>query len=448
MKENHDKPQTPSGPYDVDQLNRELAERLQSDEDIPERERKHRHHHSSHHHHHSHSSSHSGNHSSSHSSSHSDSHGSSHSSSHGGSRKTRKGNHISEKRMSNKRKSDARWKKASRVLTVCVCLLLALTISASAVFFYMRHKGNRNLSDNKSDLDIRLPKGAEKDGDIIIYKGHKYKYNDNIITILMLGLDTPLSETGDDKIGGGNGQADTLVMAVLNKNTNHLSFVNISREAMVDVKEYNVDFKYLGLKRMQICLSYAFGNGRDTSCLNTIDAVSRLMFGMPIHGYMAMDYDGISVLNDAVGGVTVEVLEDLTDKDPALKKGEQVTLQGNQAQTYVRSRHTEELESNELRMERQKQYMNTFSRQVIAMSRKNLMLPFSLVSKVSDHVTTDVTPSSIVYLSSLVVRNGITGGEIKTVPGKVVDGGKYAEFIPNNKKLFKLILNTFYEQVE
>ena len=411
MKENHDKPQTPSEPYDVDELNRELAERLQSDEDIPEREKRHRHHHR-----HSHGS--------------------------------QSSNHTPEKRMSNKKKNDSGWKMVSRVLTVFVCILVLATISASAVFFYMRHKGGRNLSDNKSDLEIRLPKGAEQDGDIITYKGHKYKYNDNIITILMLGLDTPLSETGDDKIGGGNGQADTLVLAVLNKNTNHLSFVNISREAMVDVKEYNVDFKYLGLKRMQICLSYAFGNGRDTSALNTIDAVSRLMFGMPIHGYMAMDYDGISVLNDAVGGVTVEVLEDLTDKDPALKKGEQVTLQGNQAQTYVRSRHTEELESNELRMERQKQYMNTFSRQVIAMSRKNLMLPFSLVSKASDHIITDVTPSSVVYLSSLVVRSGIIGGDIRTVPGKVVDGGKYAEFIPDNKALFKLILNTFYEQVE
>ena len=43
----------------------------------------------------------------------------------------------------------------------------------------------------------------------------------------------------------------------------------------------------------------------------TVDAVSHLMYDLPIHGYVAVKLDAIEKLNDAVGGVTVTLPEDI-----------------------------------------------------------------------------------------------------------------------------------------
>ncbi len=67
--------------------------------------------------------------------------------------------------------------------------------------------------------------------------------------------------------------------------------------------------------------------------------------------------DAVPIINDAVGGVTVTVLDDMTSADPALEKGAEVTLQGKQALTYVRTRRGLDDSTNLHRMERQRQYM-------------------------------------------------------------------------------------------
>ena len=139
---------------------------------------------------------------------------------------------------------------------------------------------------------------------------------------------------GIDNIGE-NGQADALVFVVLDSESGKVLFVNISRDSMVEVNKYNVKGQYLGTEEMQVCLSYAYGDGKEQSCMNTVESVSRLMYGMPIHAYAAIDYEGIEVLNDVFGGVTAQVLEDLTFVNPALQEGKIVTLDGQQAHSYV-----------------------------------------------------------------------------------------------------------------
>ena len=333
-----------------------------------------------------------------------------------------------------------------RVCLVLLCLIVGLGVAGIADLAYMIHKGEKQVAKNQSREKIRIPDGAKMDGDVVIYQGERYQYNKQVITILCMGVDQPISEASKDKIGQ-NGQADTLVLAVLNRKTNQLKLLNISREAMTQVRVYNKG-GYVGMRRMQICLSYAYGDGKKTSCLNTLQTVSGLMYGIPIHGYVTIDYDAVSVLNDAVGGVKVKVLEDLTAHDPALKKDAEVTLKGEQAQTYVRSRNTELLESNSMRMERQKQYMRAFIALALAQTKKNPITPVSLLSDVSPHLVTSITPAQATYLGSLAVRSHIIGGDILTVPGKVKKGDKYAEYIIDEKGLYDLLLNTFYDKLD
>lgn len=349
------------------------------------------------------------------------------------------------------RKQKAPRKKKGPLIAVLVIfgILVLLLATAVGAYFYLNKKGEAQLKKNQSISSITAPEEAtsEDDGKTIVYNGAKYKYNEDNINILFMGVDRDMQDTGE-KVIGENGQADVLIWAALDSKTGHLSLINISRDAMVDVNKYNVEDKYLGTDKMQLCLAYSYGDGKEKSCENTLQSVSRLMYGMPVNAYVAIDYSAIAPLNDAIGGVTVNVLEDLTQSDSALKAGETVTLHGEQAQTYVRSRNTEVLDSNNQRMERQKQYIDAFLQQAISQTKKNLTLPVTLYNDVSDYMVTNISASEVTHLATLMIQNGVSGGDILTVPGEVTQGDVYAEFNPDDKELYKLILSVFYKEIK
>ena len=65
-----------------------------------------------------------------------------------------------------------------------------------------------------------------------------------------------------------------------------------------------------------------------------------MIFKLQIHlfnYYISMNMDAIAILNDAVGGVTVNVTDDFSAVDPSITKGE-VTLKGDQALTFIQTR--------------------------------------------------------------------------------------------------------------
>ena len=362
--------------------------------------------------------------------------------------------HLSEekkKKLSDRKKVSKKKKKIRpfHVLVAILCLILALAVIGVGILLFLRSQGESMLRQGEIKEDITAPDGVqiEEDGKYVIYNGEKYCYNEHIINILCMGIDTSIQGTEEGVIGE-NGQADAIILAVIDTQTGQLHLVNISRDSMVDVNRYNVEGKYLGTEKMQLCLAYSYGDGEDDSCLNTARSVSRLMYGMPIHAWAAIDYSGISVLNDEVGGVTVEVLEDLSSKDPALVAGRTVTLTGQQAHTYVRTRDTSLLESNNQRMARQKQYMTAFLKTFFSKTKSDLTLPLKLYQNAAGYMVTDIGPQETVYLSSLVLQKGFTEGNMDSVPGQIVQGEVYAEFIPDDKALYELILKVFYTKID
>ena len=86
------------------------------------------------------------------------------------------------------------------------------------------------------------------------------------------------------------------------------------------------------------------------------EAVEGLLLGESIDFYVAMNMDGISELNDLAGGVTVTLEDDFSSIDPAMAKGTTLTLHGDQAETFVRSRMTVGDGTNASRMERQEAF--------------------------------------------------------------------------------------------
>lgn len=342
---------------------------------------------------------------------------------------------------------EKKQKKTGKIILMIVGILLTLALFLAAAFFIMKATGAKKLRQQLAEQEMSGHGDAQlaEEGRMITYQGKKYRYNENLITILVMGIDRELQDE-EERVIGTNGQADTLFLAVLDSKTGEASLISISRDSMVEVDQYNIEGGYIGRKRMQVCLSYAYGDGREKSCLNTVAAVSRLMYGIPINAYAAIDYSGISKLNDAIGGVPVEIQGDLRYDDPQMQPGNVVRLNGKQAHLYVRGRDTEVLDSNNDRMKRQKQYLLAFINEALKAAKKDLSLPVKLYQEAADYSVTNISASEVAYLASIVLEHGFTEKDLRSIPGEVIQGEEYAEFIPDEEKVFELILEVFYNE--
>ena len=343
-----------------------------------------------------------------------------------------------------------------------IFLVLALFMAAIAGAFYAVSRfGQKEMkkSEVRAEAEAPVPEipdvpvAAEEDG-TVTYNGEHYRYNEDLINILIMGVDRKGSLEDTEAVAGkSSGQADVLFIASVNTKTGAVSLLHISRDTITDVDVLDVEGNYTGTEKMQICLAYSTGDGGPLSCGNTVRAVSRMFYGLPIHAYAAMDLDAIEPINESVDGVTVKVLQDMTDRDPAFVEGAEVTLHGNQAMKYVRARYykneSEEVirESNNKRMERQRQYLTAFLKKATARTKRDLTYPLTLYRVISPFMVTDITPSRLTYLVSLALGGANWNGKITKIPGESVRGEKHNEFYVTISEFYPLILDTFYDKL-
>ena len=354
------------------------------------------------------------------------------------------------KKRNNKRTDRKRMSRPAKMFCGLGTVLIAIVVIAAASFFILEYKGKRSLTASAiTDENITGAEDAQvgDGGKTVVYNGETYCYNDNISTILCIGVDR--EEYNDSGTYGEGGQADTLFLVAVDNESGKSTMIPISRNTMVTIDEYNEDGTYWRQNEIQIALAYTYGDGREKSCENVAQAVSRLMYGMPVNDYVALDLSAIASLNDAVGGVPVNVLEDMTEYDPVLIEGTQVTLKGQQAVSYVRSRKVEgydlEVDNNAARMERQKQYMSAFLKTMIRQTKEDLFVPLNLYNMAKEDMITSVTASEVMYYAQLIVNKGLDNS-IVSIPGKAKKG-EYTEVYVDDETLYQIILDTFYKKM-
>lgn len=349
------------------------------------------------------------------------------------------GVYVKKRRKTNGKKKVKLWKK---ILIGFACVLLSLILLFAGTFMYLMIKGGRELLDG--DYKITAPQGVhvQNDGEYVVYNGKTYQLNENITSILFMGVDK--RELEQTEINGTGGQADVIVLAAVDTETEKVSLINVSRDTMTDVTVYSANGGYIGSKEQQICLSYAYGNGKETSCENTVNSVKRLFYNIPIKSYLALDLDGISAVNDSVGGVDVTSPETIGD----FTKGQSYHLEGSMSESFVRLRHHENENANTLRMQRQQIYATEFLNKVIAETKKEITTPIDLFNVSSPYTCTDLNPSKICYLAESVVTSDGMSVEMKTVPGTAKMGETYAEYYVNETEFYELFLSVYYKEVK
>lgn len=297
--------------------------------------------------------------------------------------------------------------------------------------------------DDDEGGEAELKKGQVR------YGGKIYQYKDNLLTILCLGID---SRDGINKvkIPGKGGQADCIILAVLDDRTKEIQLINVSRDAMVPIELYDTAGDYVRTERRQITLQYAYGNGRERSCELMEQVVSNLFYGIPIHGYCALAMNAIADLNDAVGGITVTIPQELADFKEEYTAGETITLQGKQAVDFVHGRniYLDEYGANNRRIARQKTYVTAFIDQAKRKMKDDLTLPAQLYREVENQMVTSLSLDQAVYLCTQYMDCSFSTENIHTVAGTITKETVYEEFNVDDKALYELILEVFYEEVK
>lgn len=380
------------------------------------------------HHHHSSSGSHSHHHSSG------SSHGSHHHSRHHHRRHHHRHHHH------HHHHSKRRIPVWARVLIIIFAILFAAVAIIGGTYLGLREKGQNDLVVEQAN-----PKYEET----VEYNGHTYIYDKNKVAFAFIGVDSEKVGKNDGLIGT-SGQADTDMVAVVDTATGKVSIITVPRDTMVDIDLYSTDGKFLRTENMQVCLSYAYGDGAESSCKNTTTALSRILANVPIEKYFVLDLKGIAPLNDAIGGVTVESLYDFPDQN--IKKGDKVTIMGDFAETYVRKRDTNTINASLNRTARQSQYIKAYAEQL----RKAVTSDFSTISNLyntaSKYSQTNISLSDVTYLASVVLQHGVTEVNQYMIDGEMkasseVSEDVFAEYYADSDSVMEIVLNCFYQQV-
>ncbi len=303
---------------------------------------------------------------------------------------------------------------------------------------------NNSSSDNDKPDNIIQGGNGNDDADTVIYKGQKYKYNDDMITLLVLGIDTftPVTPAKD---GHSGGQSDALFLLIMNPDTMVMDIIAIPRDTITKLWIYDKEGNFVQTGDAQICLQHGYGDGMELSNKRALEAVSYLMYDIPIHSVTSINMGALSKLNDAIGGVTLTSLETFTYEGISFVKNEKITLKGYRTYLYLTYRDCYRHNTASERLSRQKQYINLFIDKAKSSIKKDIGIVTDVYDIISKYLVTDLSLDEIIYLASESINYKF--GELITLKGTLDTSGKYERLYLDETALRELIIEKFYEKV-
>lgn len=346
------------------------------------------------------------------------------------------------------KKSKAERKKAmqkrnriyKRIVLAILAIILIVAIVFASLFFYYRNEGKNSIKPNLENTEYH---------EQIEYDGHTYQYNDDVVAFAFIGIDQrDMDEAvGTDFVGAN----DTNIVVAINTVSGATSMIAIPRETLVDIDIYQ-NGEYLGIEENRLALAYSYGDGKEQSCQNTVDAISRILQNVPIEKYYVLDLNGIAPINDAIGGVMVKSSIDIPQF--GIETDKVVTLKGDMAESYVRARSMTDIEGSIDRIGRQVQYLESFASQTIPAAIINFATVANLYNVGAQYSQTNMTVQEVTYLASLLRSKNVNHFDTVTLDGEMrteqdTAGERYlhALFTPDDDFLMQTVLDTFYLRI-
>ncbi len=246
------------------------------------------------------------------------------------------------------------------------------------------------------------------------------------INVLLLGIDAREGET--------MARSDSIIMASIDPRSKQISLLSIPRDTRVEIPGYGWD---------KINSASAYGGPELTT-----KVVSSLV-GVPIKNYVMTNFSGFKDVVDVLGGVTLNVEQDMyhpdeTDLDNEIDLSEGLQrLDGEKALQYVRYRGYEQGDID--RTKHQQIFLTALAKEILQPSTLP-KLP-KLIAEVNKCVTTNMSTSEMVKTASTIKSFEEYKMVSQTLPGRSIEvgGGSYWGVDPSEAK--QMVVKLFNGEV-
>ncbi len=321
--------------------------------------------------------------------------------------------------------------RRNKTLLFCAILILVLVMIISGLQIlksadFLHGQGAEGAQQSKT---------IEKDG-------KRYYPRQDVTVMMVLGIDQegPV-QASNSYINPG--AADMVMLLVFDETNEACSVLYLNRDTMLDVSLLGLRGDYAGTRKEQLALAHTYGSGLEDSCENVRSTLENFLQGVTIDYYISMNMDAIPILNDAVGGVLVNVTDDFSEVDPSISMGKTV-LRGRQVLSYVQTRKGVGDQKNVSRMERQKEYITSFLQQYHNMDEHSPEFLLSTYERIEPYIVTDCSTNTLTGMLSRYKDYALK--EIVTVEGENVIGEEYYEFYVDEEHLQQVVLDLFYAE--
>ncbi|MDO4306344.1 MAG: LCP family protein [Eubacteriales bacterium] len=329
----------------------------------------------------------------------------------------------------------SRHHKRRRRRRIAKAAVIIIAMLVTGILLFWMYEDNRK--DAKSGTEAA---DAEHQYRRIHVDGADYQYNTDLITVLLMGIDT----SGEDMTG----QSDFISLAVFDRGNKCIKLIEISRDSMVDVRVFDAVGNDRGWNRQHLTLAYAFAGGKEKGCLMTQEAVSRMFHGIPIVYYTAGNLSALPAFHNLVGELNVQIPDDsLEYLDESFKEGTSLTLTSENVELFVRSRDIEREYSNTGRMRRQEIYMKAYLEKLKTLLAEDFSGTVSRMEAVFSNTMTNIGLSEVSSFAEMAMEYQFDPEQdCYTVQGTDHSGEYHDEFHVDEEALQQLVLQIFYKK--
>ncbi|MFH0702592.1 MAG: LCP family protein [bacterium] len=304
------------------------------------------------------------------------------------------------------------WSLTTIAISIFIAVIILFAINASWI------SGIGSLIKQKTDNLI----GNVKNSPGLALLGGRQN-------ILLLGVDSNGNDTDPFK----GTRSDTIIIISIDPFSKNANAISIPRDSKVYISNnYGID---------KINAAHAFG-GPGLSIKTIEDS-----FGININHYIAVNYQGLKEIVDAVGGVPVHVEKRMryTDNSGGLRinlhPGYQI-LNSEEAEEYIRFRH--DAMGDIGRMQRQQWFIRSL---VKKLQSPGVMVKLpQLIQLANKYIKTDMNFYELSQLAAFSKSINLDSVQSATLPGKPSRYGRVSYWILDTEKTQEIINRLIYRE--
>ena len=335
---------------------------------------------------------------------------------------------------------------STRVKVLTVILVVIVLVAAGLVYWVFGVAGGI-IKDPGSAFDKT---GADQLAD----DTGSYKFDTDIVNILLLGLDSNAEREQQNK----GYRSDVIILCSMNTKTNDVTLLSIPRDTYAHVYTLDSNGNATTDTYRKINAAYALVDGdHDMRAKNAITSVKELLscsgrLNVPIDYYFTIDMDGIDELCDLLGGVEVTLDVDVPLIDPnhdsltggyVGRAGETVTLTGDAANSYLRCRKN--IPGEEAgRRAHQRTFMLAAAKKIKSLGIGSVA---NLFVQMQEFAYTNLSAEQAVAVASIFRNVDMDSVNLDNIPGESEDGGSYF-YYANEAGMYNQMREILYNKSE